>query len=237
MKKFIYLAFLIPLSVISITCVGQGEFLLKGTSGIGFAGDYTFNKNASGIGGQIAYSFRGIVDLQLGIAQLTFPDAGLNQPDKVRLISPGIAIHLLKQEEGLPISLRVHGSYGQYKYEGYIYSYNDETKFSSINVGLGIYHWLWLGGNASIVPSIDVIYTNAKLAYTTTVQGSSFSQEDTYLTAIFSLPIVFESPKEDVIFLTPQIGYGNKMAAFGFSIGAVLAFRKKDKYWNDDDEW
>ena len=232
MKKTVYLSILIPLLFISVTCFGQGEFLQNDKSGIGFGGNFSIGKNASIYGGEFGFSINGLFDLQLGIGRLSIPEVNWDKDVKGSIFSPGLAIFILKQREGVPISLKASAFFGIYDYENDRYI-NAILTSRTYNASLGLYHRAKIGDKGSVIPSLDAIYTNATGVYTN-FQGESVEDYHKFVTVIFSLPFVIELPKENVIYLTPQVGYGNKTTAFGFSIGTVFAFKMDLEPKTDD---
>jgi hypothetical protein len=224
MKKLFYLTFLIPLAFISINSYGQGEFLKKGKTGFGIEADYALSDCTSGFAAGFGISIRGIFDVQFGVGTLSFPEEDFGNDFKALVLSPGITIHVLKQSEKIPISLSVTASYSHSKFSGdMLKDYNLEMTGSDIDAGLGVYRQFRMGSKAAIMPTIDAFYSHTK-ATVSNNQGQSEDDSDEFVSFIFSLPFVLNLPKEYVLFLTPQIGYGNETTAFGIAIGTVLPF-------------
>ena len=214
-------------SLISVNFFGQGEFLNRGINGFGVNGSFALaspsgenNYTNTGVGIGLGVSIGGQLDLQFEAGSL------INENDdiKAKVISPGLAIHPIKQNEKIPISMRLTFSYGRYKYSGDELEKNIlKMDGSSINCGLGLYRKLSLSSDQAIIPSVDAVYS-----FTTTTVinhlGNPMDIDDRFGIVIFSVPFTHDMSGKQVLYFVPSIAIGNKTTVISVALGFVLPF-------------
>lgn len=222
---------------LNLNVFSQGEFLHKGQSGIQLDGFFmeakkniyidddqgvVSSKNATmtGYGGKFGFSVKGVFDLQWSINGWALPSTSLYPESKGSTVYVRAVIHVKKQSDKLPFSIRGIFAYGYSKFD------EIPTTDTDIDFGLGISRRTYIRDNISIVPTIDFLYS---LSSYTMNRASDFEESGGQV--VVSLPIAFNLYRNHLLHFAPFINYGmsNSEGSYGLNLGYIIPFYVKPK--------
>lgn len=211
-KQVFLLIIVLPMILFS-----QGIYLNKGQSGFGATAGFGTNEDLNLLIGGIGYSYSGIFDVGLSYGRAISKD----EP-KMTLNSfmPSVDIHLIKQNESLPISLAVNGIYSIGNTKSDLFDLYDVTVTNSgYSVGGYVYSEIVLGG-FSIIPMLGFSYQSVTVKMEDDF-GSSIEEDDTNSVFDFSLPFVFQI-NNNKLSLSPGISIDENSTSFALSLNLII---------------
>ncbi|HUI28867.1 MAG TPA: hypothetical protein VLX91_01530 [Candidatus Acidoferrales bacterium] len=197
----------------------QGQFLNKGESGFGVDAAYTSNKDASGFGGSMVYSIKGIIDIEASFSQVSLNQ----QPYKVSgfAVSPHITAYMKTHSS----ANRLFGSISM-AYETDWYS-SDGSGFypmpvsgSNYSFGFSVSADLYSRAAVYCQPSLGVVYFFGK-----SETAGYFSRETIGTQGIvFSggISVVFKTSRMNSFAIGPAVAVYKALTSF--SISAAFVF-------------
>ena len=163
MKSSFFKSAIVLSFALSSHLFSQGAYLEKGKNGLGIAGVFSSNKDASAVGGSAGYSASGIFDFGISVAKISFGQKFVEKDLSATAISPFVTIHAIKQDETTPISVSISGSYESDSYSSDALSQLRWTlSASGYSFGASIYGNITTSPTMKLQPSVGVAYANSK---------------------------------------------------------------------------
>ena len=196
-------------------------WLPKGVSGAGGeAGVQTSNVATDFVvfGG---YSYRGFLEFDLGFHYVIYNDDEL-VPDVTAVgLSPGLQIHPLKQDAGMPISL---GLSAQLMSLAASSPALDDTglELNALGVSLAaaVYRFISLGTRMSVTPSVGVTFSHLSATLRNSSGTDINEDDDTSVAAALAGNFAYLTSSGVILGLTPSLNVGGNLS-FGLMFGVI----------------
>jgi hypothetical protein len=225
-------AFTICFLFTPISIFAQGEFLKRGESGWGVSTSAAFVKSSSAYGVSVGYSFKGILDFDLGVGR------GYQEPQSFdgddyqvysNFIAPSITIYLAKQDSRKrtpTVALSLSYQYISIKTPGPIFSYvQNPTPYGSYKyMGKEIYTSNDRLFNVSLAFSSNVLKENSSIIQPIISFGYTRDKNVNQFGAQIGLSLGGRLEGDFILTLTPMVGYVFISGTRIFTGGLELAF-------------
>jgi outer membrane usher protein FimD/PapC len=196
----------------------QGEYLEKGQNGVGISAGFSTNKDANAFGAGVGYSFSGIFDIGFSYTRATSDD----EPEiSANNILPSVSIHLLKQNENLPISISFSAGYvkGFYSSE-FLDEYDLDMSSSGFIVGGSIFGKMKINPNFSIMPSFGISYYSLTLKLEDQY-GDYIDEDDSTTNINLGLPLLFDM-NNNLLVISPGVSINDDYNTFVVDLSFVF---------------
>jgi hypothetical protein len=220
MKKII-LAILI-FGAFSTLSFAQSSYLEKGQNGFVISGGFSTNEDISGFSGEVGYSFSGVFDLGLSVSRLGFDEQFLGEDLNATVISPFVSYIPIKQDESIPVSFSLNGSYQKQLYTNDVLDDNNiDVTGDYFTIGASLFTDVEASDAMKIQPKAGVNYITGE----TKVEDSSGSVSESDNSTVFNLGVslIFETSPSNSFVVTPILGIQEDVTTFGLSLTFVLA--------------
>ena len=203
------------------SAVAQSKYLDKGTSGVGVTAQFGMGER-SDVGGVVAYSYKGILDIGSGMNRLGGADDG-NLDVNAFQLSPFVAFHALKQSRTTPVGLALSVGYQNLSYSGdELDDLGWDMSGSGFSFGATVYRTFATKQRASIVPDFGIHVTTGSLKLEDGLGNTASLDADS---VVFSFGSALAVPVQSIGVFSPRFGVdvdddGN--SNFGFSFGLTL---------------
>lgn len=219
MKKIILSLFL----CVGVVCSAQAQssFLDKGQNGFGINGGFSINDDVSGFTGAVGYSFSGVFDLGLSVGRFGFDQQLLGDDLNVTTISPFASYYIVKQDDQIPVSFSLNGSYQRQIYSNRILSDNNiDMSGNFFTLGTSLNSTFEATEAMKIQPEIGFHYITGELK----VEDSTGLDTESDNTTLFTLglSLIFQTSPTNTFVVTPSLGFGEVVTSFGISLNLVL---------------
>lgn len=216
---FISLLFLFGVN----SLLAQGAFLDKGKSGFGVGAAFSTNEDISGFGGAASYSFVGIVDLGLFVGRFSLEEKLAGYDVSATAISPFINVHVIKQDEDIPLSIAIGGSYEADSYSSEALDIlNWELTGSYFSFGGSIYGNIPISETGKIQPSLGVSYVTGESEVKDN-SGNSVTTDDNITNFDIALSIFFKTSSSTIFRITPVVGFNKDNTTFALGAGFIFS--------------
>jgi len=219
MKK-ITLSFILCF-VIIISAKAQSLFLEKGQNGFEISGGFSTNDDISGFSGGVGYSFSGVLDIGIYVGRFTFDQQFLEEDLNATTISPLASYFIVKQDERIPVSFALNGSYQRGIYSNKALRDNNIDMIAhSFSIGASLYSMFVASEAMKIQPSIGFNYITGKLKF----EDSTESDTESFNTTVFSLglSLIFQTSPTNTFVVTPALGFGDDVTTFSISLSFIF---------------
>ena len=219
MKK-IALSLILCFGII-VSAQAQSSFLEKGQNGFGINGGFSTNEDISGFIGGIGYSFSGVFDLGISVGRFGFDQQLFGEDLNATTISPFASYLIVKQDEQIPVSFALNGSYERQFYSNRVLSDNDiDMTGNFFTIGASLYSMFEASEAMKIQPSIGFNYITGELK----VEDSTGSDTESDNTTLFTLglSLIFQTSPTNTFVVTPALGFGDDVTTFGISLSFVF---------------
>lgn len=208
---------------ISINIFPQGAYLDKGQSGFGIGAAFPTNKDISGFGGSASYCFSGIVDLGLFVGRFSLEEQLAGYDVNAIAISPFINIYVIKQDEDIPISIAIGGTYESDSYSSEALDIlNWELSGSYFSFGGSIFGNLPISTTGKIQPSIGVSYVTGESKVEDN-SGNSVTSDNNITNFDIALSLFFKTSSSTFFRLTPVVAINKNNTTFALGVGAIFS--------------
>lgn len=219
MKK-ITLSFILCF-VIIISAQAQSIFLEKGQNGFEINGGFSTNDDISGFSGGIGYSFSGNFDLGISLGRFGFDQQLLGEDLNATTISPFASYFIVKQDEKIPLSFALNGSYQREIYSNKVLrDDNIDMIGNTFTIGASLYRLFVASEAMKIQPSIGFNYYTGKLKFEDATGSESESVNNTVFT--LGLSLIFQTSPTNTFAVTPALGFGDDVTTFGISLSFIF---------------
>lgn len=211
-----------------ILCVGvmvsaqaQSSFLDKGQNGLGINGGFSTNDDVSGFTGAFGYSFSGVFDLGISVGRFGFDQQFLGEDLNATTISPYASYFIVKQDDQIPVSFSLDGSYQRQIYSNQVLSdFDIDMTGNFFTIGASLYRIFEASEAMKIQPKIGFYYITGELK----VEDSTGSETEDDNTTQFSLglSLIFQTSPTNSFIVTPSLGFGDDVTTFGISLNFVF---------------
>ncbi len=220
MKKII-LTFLILGCITSLT-FAQSSYLEKGQNGFGIDGGFSTNDDVSGFSGGFGYSFSGVFDLGISLSRLGFDQQLLGEDLNATVISPYASYIVIKQDQSIPVSFSLGGSYQRQMYSNDVLSNNDiDMTGNYFTIGASLFTDVEASDAMKIQPRIGVNYSTGETKIEDS-SGNSESEDDNTTGFNLGLSLIFETSPNNSFVVTPAFGIQDEVTTFGLSLSFII---------------
>lgn len=219
MKKII-LASLI-FGAFSTLSHAQSSYLEKGQNGFGISGGFSTNEDISGFTGEVGYSFSGVFDLGLSLSRFGFDQQLFGEDLNATVISPYVSYLPIKQDDSIPVSFSLNGSYQKQLYSNDVLDENDiDMSGDYFTIGASLFTDVEASDAMKIQPRAGVNYITGE----TKIEDSSGSTSESDNSTVFNLGVslIFETSPSNSFVVTPSLGIQEDVTTFGLSLSFVL---------------
>jgi hypothetical protein len=219
MKK-ITLSFILCF-VIIVSAKSQSLYLENGQNGLEINGGFSTNNDISGFGGGVGYSFSGVFDLGISVGRFGFDQQLLGEDLNATTISPFASYLIIKQNEKIPVSFALNGSYQRIIYSNKVLRENNmDMNGNSFTIGSSLYCMFVASEAMKIQPSIGFNYITGKLK----LEDSAGSYTESFNTTVFTLgmSLIFLTSPTNTFVVSPTLSFGDDVTTFGISLGFVF---------------
>ena len=218
--KILTLSFLLSFGII-ISAHAQSFVLEKGHNGFLISAGFSTNEDISGFSGGVGYSFSGAFDLGISVGRFGFDQQLLGEDLNATTISPYASYFIIKQDELIPVSFAVNGSYERSIYSNRVLSdYNIDMTGNFFSIGASLYSMFEASEAMKIQPSMGVSYISGELKVEDSTGSDTKSANTTLIT--FGLSLIFQSTPTNIFVVTPLLGFGDDVTTFGLSLSLAL---------------
>ena len=219
MKK-ILLSFILCVGVV-ISAQGQSSILEKGQNGFGTSAGFSTNDDLSGFTGAFGYSFSGVFDLGISIGRFGFDEQLFGEDLNVTTISPYVSYVIVKQDEQIPLSFSISGSYDRLIYSNKVLSDFDIVMTGNFySIGASLYNMINVSDGMRIQPAIGLTYITGEFKIED--DSDSYTEEDNSTVFSISLSLIFKSSPTNTFVVSPSLGIGDNVTTFGLSLSFVF---------------
>lgn len=207
--------------VIIVTAQAQSLFLEKDQNGFGISGGFSTNKDISGFYGGVGYSFSGVFDLGISVGRFGFDQQLFGEDLNATIISPFVSYLIVKQDEQIPVTFALNGSYERQIYSNTVLSDNDiDMNGNFFTIGASLYSMFEISEAMKIQPGIGFNYITGEIK----LEDSAGSDTESDNTTVFTLglSLVFQRTPTDTFVVTPAIGFGDDVTTFGISLSFIF---------------
>jgi len=207
--------------LIIVTAQAQSLFLEKGQNGFGISGGFSTNKDISGFSGGVGYSLTGVFDLGISVGRFGFDQQFFGEDLNATTISPFVSYLIVKQDEQIPVTFALNGSYERQIYSNTALSDNDiDMNGNFFTIGASLYSMFEVSEAMKIQPGIGFNYITGEIK----LEDSAGSDTESDNTTVFTLglSLVFQRTPTDTFVVTPAIGFGDDVTTFGISLSFIF---------------
>jgi hypothetical protein len=200
----------------------QGLYLPNQTSGIGVVAGVDYNQDAFGVGLGAGYSYKAFIDGGIVVHRYGYSTSETTLSSIG--VQPYVNAHLLRQSDGMPISVSANGSYQQYFYS--VEADNRDISGFSFFLGGSAYHRFGLTETASVTPQATLGYS---FTHTRGAQGLlKLDRDDGGFLVQLATNFGFQSAGGGTIWgLNPFLTMDTNYVTFGLGFGATFPIAKK----------
>lgn len=219
MKK-ISLSLILCFGII-VSAQAQSSFLEKGQNGFGISGGFATNDDISGFNGGVGYSFSGVFDLGISFGRFGFDQQFFGEDLNATTISPFASYFIIKQDEQIPVSFAVNGSYERSIYSNQVLSdYNIDMTGNFFTIGASLYSMFEASEAMNIQPGIGFNYITGETKIKDATESITESDNTTLFT--FGLSLIFQTSPTNIFVVTPSLGFGDDVTTFGITLSLAL---------------
>lgn len=201
---------------------GQGAYLEIGQSGFGIGGGFSTNEDVTGIGANVGYSFKDILDFGIGVESYNFDEQLLGEDLVATVISPSIIFYPFKQDDKLPISLAIGATYDWQTYSNDVLDdYNIDMTGNFISMGGSLFGYFKPSFSFRIQPSIGFSYVTGKMKVEDSNGNTESEQDDTTIFTL-GLGLAFNTTQSNIFVISPRVGINEGTTTFG--LGLIFIF-------------
>ena len=173
---------------IMVSAHAQSSVLEKGQNGFGISGGFSTSEDISGFSGGVGYSFSGVFDLGISIGRFGFDQQLLGEDLNATTISPFASYFIIKQDEQIPVSFAVNGSYERQIYSNRLLSdYDIGMTGNFFTIGASLYSMLEVSEAMKIQPQLGFDYITGELKVEDSTESHTESGNNTLFTLGLSL--------------------------------------------------
>lgn len=206
---------------IFVSTQAQSVFLEKGQSGFGISGGLTTNEDVSGFSGSVGYSFFGVFDLGINIGRYSFDELFLGDDLNATTITPFASILVIKQDEKIPVSFALNGSYQRQIFSNSVLSDNNiDMTGNFFTVGASLFSMFNVSEAMKIQPGIGFDYITGELKLEDSTDSFTESDNSTFFS--LGLSLIFQTSPSTTFVVTPSLGFGEEVTTFGISLGLIF---------------
>ena len=219
MKK-ITLSLILCFGII-VSAQAQSSFLEKGQNGFGITGGFSTNEDLSGFIGGVGYSFSGVFDLGISVGRFGFDQQFFGEDLNTTIISPFASYMIVKQDDQIPVSFALNGSYQRQIYSNRVLSDNNiDMTGNFFTIGASLFSTFDASEAMRIQPAIGFDYITGELK----IEGSAGSESESDNTTLFTLglSLIFQTSPTNTFVVTPALGFGDDVTTFGISLSFVF---------------
>jgi len=201
----------------------QGAYLERGKSGFEISAGYCNNKSCSGIIAGASYSVLSIFDFGFSVGHLF--NKQLLEGFKVTVtgVSPFLTIHPIKQDNTIPISISISGSYEFDSYSSQSLRNHDLSMGGSyFSFGGSVYRNITLLTASKLQPSIGVAYLTGKLETKTLSEQSIYLSDIDMVVYEVGLSLIFQSDPLNIMRISPAVLFDKKQTTYAISVGFIF---------------
>jgi len=219
MKKII-LSLILCFGII-FSAQAQSSFLEKDQNGFGINGGFSTNDVISGFSGGVGYSFSGVFDLGISVGRFGFDQQFFGEDLNLTTISPFASYFIVKQDDQIPVSFALNGSYQKQIYSNKVLSDNDiDMTGNFFTIGASLYSKFEASEAMKIQPSIGFDYITGELKVEDSFESHTESDNTTLFT--LGLSLIFQTSPTNNFVVTPALGFGDDVTTFGISLSFVF---------------
>jgi hypothetical protein len=200
----------------------QGLYLPDQTSGIGVAAAVSANDDAFAVSLGAGYSYKAFVDGGIFVNRYGFT----NDAPKVSAIGvqPYVNVHLLRQSDGMPVSVAASGNF-----QKYFYSTDDDSRDIdgySFFLGGSVYRRFGLSDTVSVAPQVTLGYD---FIHTRGAAGLfKLSRDDGSLLLQLAANLAYQAVGGGPIWaLNPYMSVDTNYVTFGAIFGATFPLGRR----------
>ena len=219
MNKII-LTFILCVGIVG-TVQAQSSLLEKGQNGFGINGGFSTNDDISGFTGAVGYSFSGVFDLGISVGRFGFDQQLFGENLNATTISPYLSYFVVKQDEQIPVSFSIGGSYQRQIYSNRVLSDNNiDMTGNFFTIGASLYSLFQASQGMKIQPRIGFDYITGELKVEDS--SGSFTEDDDTTLFTLGLSLIFQTTPSNTFAVTPTLGFGDDVTTFGISLMLVF---------------
>ena len=204
-----------------VSVQAKSSFLEKGQNGIGINGGLATNEDLTGFSTGAGYSFSGVFDLGISVGRVGFDQQFFGEDLNATTVSPFSSYLIVKQDEQIPVSFALNGSYQRQIYSNRVLSDNNIYMTGNyFTIGASLYSMVEVSDAMEILPSIGFDYITGSLKVEDTTGSESESDDSTLFT--LGLSLIFQTSPTNTFVVTPSIGFGDDVTTFGLSLSLIL---------------
>lgn len=208
--------------LLSTSIYGQGAYLDRGQSGFGFGASISTNKDATGIGGSVGYSFSGLFDFEIGVGRYSFDQKLFGEDLSATVISPNVTFYALKQNEDLPLSFAIGAGYDWQTYSNKVLDDNNiDMTGGFLSVGGVLFRYFQASNSFRIQPSVGFSYFTGEQKVKDNKGNETTEKDDTTVFSL-ALGLAFNTSPTNVFVISPRIGISEGTTSFGVALTFIL---------------
>ncbi|MFQ3621723.1 MAG: hypothetical protein SNJ78_12370 [Spirochaetales bacterium] len=221
MKKLFTFVFF---GVLPIFLTAQSVYLEQKQSGVGIAGGFSSNKNASSFDLGIGFAFIGRIDLALDYSAINFKEKLEGEAVTAYSFQLSTEVFPVKQTQEIPLSLGLGVGVGFASYDSVILDYLGwEMSETSLSLGISIHHNAKVTSSFSLVPSAGFSYIKTTLSIEDSY-GNFVEESEAYTGVGMGMGLLFSLQEKTRLLLRPSVFILDNEPTFTLVFGLLGIF-------------
>jgi len=206
---------------IIISAQAQSSFLEKGQNGFDISGSFSTNEDVSGFSGGFGYSFSGVFDLGISVGRFGFDQQLFDEDFNVTIISPYASYLIIKQDEQVPVSFALNGSYQRQIYSNRVLSdFDIDMTGNFYSFGASLFSTFEASEAMKIQPMAGFSYITGEIKVEDS--SDSFTESDNTTVFALGLSLIFKTSPTNTFVVTPSFSFGDEVTTFGLTLSLVF---------------